>query len=295
MVQSPRFHFMKYRYVAAFASLSLLGIGVFGYVNHGGFRYSVDFNGGTQVLAKFSKSVGSESLKSALAHSGFEDVTTREFSDVESVIRVKEFSNDVQGLGTRIKDAIETNLSEVKVDILEVNAVGPATGATLRLNFILMLSLGLAAMFAYIAFRFWSFSYGAGAVVALLHDPLCILAVFAFLNKEISPNVICAIIATLGYSINDTIVIFARIRENFIKEKGMPASDLVDLSLNQTLRRTLLTSFATALCVASQLFFGGESLRNLSLALLIGIVVGTYSSIYVASPVMLFFRGRKTT
>lgn len=293
MVQYPRINFLGYRLVAALLSCALIGAGVVGYMQHGGFRYSVDFLGGTQLSVKFSKAVGSEQLKSALTQAGFADATIREFSDVDAVIRVKEFSNDAHGLGSSIKEGLEKNLDGTQVDILEVNAVGPATGETLRFNFILMLVLGLVAMLAYIGIRFWSLSYGMGAVVAILHDALCILAVFAILNREISPNVITAILATLGYSINDTIVIFARIRENFVKEKGKSSTQVVNASLNQTLKRTLLTSLSTALVVGSLFVYGGETLRSLSLALLVGIVVGTYSSVFIASPVMLLLRGRK--
>ena len=124
----------------------------------------------------------------------------------------------------------------------------------------------------------------------IFHDAIAILALFALTQREISPNVICAIIATLGYSINDTIVIFARMRENFVKMRGHSASDIVNASISQTMRRTLLTSLSTALTVGSLLIWGGETLRNLSLALLVGIIVGTYSSIFIASPVMLLFR-----
>lgn len=283
------FSFMRYRFLAFLASVALLVAGVGGYVIHGGFRYSVDFVGGTQLLVKFSKPVGSEALKNALVGSGFDDFVTREFSDVDAAIRVKEFSNDVKGLSASIKDGLEKQLN-VAVDVLEVNAVGPATGAALRSNFIIMMLLALILMLSYIAFRFWSFSYGVGAVVALLHDALCILAVFALLHREISPNFICAIIATLGYSINDTIVIFARIRETFAKDKRKNGFEVVDESLSHTMKRTLLTSLSTALVVGSLFVFGGESLANLSLALLVGIIVGTYSSVFIASPIMLALR-----
>jgi preprotein translocase subunit SecF len=294
MIEYPRINFLRYRYITTFLSCALIGAGVFSYVRHKGFRYSVDFVGGTQVLVKFSKPVGSESLKQALAASGFKESTTREFSDVDALVRVKEFSNDVHGLGIKIKDGLEKHLTAgTQVTILETNAVGPGVGSALILNSLWMVAMGLILMLLYIALRFWSLSYGMGAVIAIFHDALCILAVFVILDKEISPNVVIAILTTLGYSINDTIVIFARIRENFVKESSKTAEAIVNLSLNQTLKRTLLTSISTGLTVGSLFVYGGESLRNLSLALLVGIVVGTYSSIFIASPVMLLLRGRK--
>ena len=285
------FNFLKYKFHAAFLSVSFILAGIAGYVYNGGFRYSVDFTGGTQVLFKFSAPVGSEEIKSILAHAGWEDAVTREFSQTDVVVRVKEFANDAQGLAQAIKGSLEGALPGVSAVILEANAVGPGTGQELRLNFLMMLIAAFSLMFLYIAFRFWSYSYGIGAVVALLHDPLAILSVIAIMKIEISPNVICAIIAALGYSINDTIVIFARIREKFATAKaGESPTAIINESLNQTLSRTILTSLATFLVVSALFVFGGESLQNLSLALMVGIAVGTYSSIFVASPTMLFFR-----
>ena len=286
------FNFLKYRFHAACLSIIFICAGVAGYVYNGGFRYSVDFTGGTQVMFKFSNPVGSEGLKTILARAGWEDAVTREFSNTEIVIRVKEFVNDSQGLALAMRSVLEENLpNDTQVTILEANGVGPGTGQELRWNFLLMLCAAFLIMFLYIVMRFWSFSYGVGTVVALLHDPLAILAVIAITKMEISPNVICAIIAALGYSINDTIVIFARIRERFASAKpGESPSAIVNESLNKTLSRTILTSLATFLVVAALFVFGGESLRDLSLSFMVGIVVGTYSSIFVASPTMLFFR-----
>lgn len=286
------FNFLKYKFHAAFLSLTFICAGVAGYIYNGGFRYSVDFTGGTQVLFKFSNPVGSEELKRILAHAGWEDAVTREFSQTEVVIRVKEFANDAQGLALAIQSALEANLpNQTTAMILEANGVGPGTGQELRWNLLFMLIAGFALMFGYIVVRFWSFSYGIGTVIALLHDPLAILAVIAIAKIEISPNVICAIITALGYSINDTIVIFARIRDRFaVAKQGESSSVIVNESLNHTLSRTILTSFATLLVVLTLFVFGGESLRDLSLSFIVGILVGTYSSIFVASPIMLYFK-----
>lgn len=283
-------NFLRYSSVSIAASLLFIAAGAGSLAYFGGFRYSVDFTGGTQVLLKLNKPFGSEAVKEALAKSGWDDAVIREFSKEEIAVRVQEFSNDAQGLSQRIKDGLEKNLSGSQVELLEANAVGPGVGNALRWNSIMAVLLGLLLMLLYIAFRFWSFSYATGAVVAILHDALAILALFAITQREISPNVICAILATLGYSINDTIVIFAKVRENFVKMRGSSPELIVDTSLNQTLRRTLLTSLSTALVVGALFVFGGETLRNLSLALLFGIVVGTYSSIYIASPIMLLLR-----
>jgi preprotein translocase subunit SecF len=150
--------------------------------------------------------------------------------------------------------------------------------------------LSLVLMLLYIGIRFWSFGYAVGAIVALFHDALAILLFFLITDKEISINVIGAILAVLGYSVNDTIVIFSRIRDELKGKTTKKIDDVVNYCLNATLRRTILTSFATALVTVSLITLGGETLRDLSLALLIGIVFGTYSSIYIASPIMLLLR-----
>ena len=142
-------------------------------------------------------------------------------------------------------------------------------------------------MLLYIWLRFFSVSFGVGAVVSLFHDAIVILGIFLLFDKEISINVISAILAVLGYSINDTIVIFTKIRQNIKTMRDVPIAKIVNTSINQTLSRTILTSFSTALVVLSLFILGGEALRDLSLALLIGIIFGTYSSIYIASPLML--------
>lgn len=290
MFEYTRIDFLKYRYVAAIFSCALLVAGIAGYVYHGGFTYSVDFSGGTQVLFKFNKTIGSEQLKHSLANAGWGDVVIRELGDADVVIRVKEFTSDVAGLAQKIKSNIESDFPGTMLTLEEANAVGPAAGEMLFMNSLFAILFGLLLMLLYIAARFWSFSYGMGAIIAILHDAVAILAFFACTKLEVSPNVICAILAMLGYSINDTIIVFARIRENVAKEKGKNIETIVNESINQTLRRTLITSFATALSAGALYLFGGEALHTLSLSFLIGIIIGTYSSIYVASPVMLALR-----
>ncbi|MFS8506944.1 MAG: protein translocase subunit SecF [Proteobacteria bacterium] len=282
--------FLKYRFFCCFViSFSMIAAGIGGYLYNGGFKYSVDFTGGTQVLLKFDQNYGLGKIKESLSAGGWE-ATVFQFGNDDVAIRVQEFSHDSQGLALKLKEQLSATFNTQNIEILEANAVGPGVGASLRWNSILAVLIALFSMLLYIAFRFWSFSYGMGAVVAILHDAVAILALFALTQREISPNVIGAMLATLGYSINDTIVIFARIRENFVKMKGQHPDVIVNTSINQTLSRTILTSLSTTLVVVALLVFGGEALRNLSLALLVGIVVGTYSSIYVASPIMLMLR-----
>lgn len=276
--------FLKYRTFNLTISALFLVVSAVALV-YRGMNFSVDFEGGTQVLLAFSKPVNSEDIKHILVTKGFSAIT-REFSSTEVLVRVKEFTGDAKGQAERIRTAFAESIGNNEVIIKAVDSVGPAAGSNLRQKSIYAMLIGLILMLLYVAMRF-EFSFAVGAVASLLHDALTIVGAFILFGMEISPNVIVAVLTILGYSINDTIVIYTRIRENLRKLKSNSLYEVVNISTNQTLTRTVLTSLATALTVLTFLILGGESLRDLSLALLIGIVVGTYSSIYIASPIMM--------
>lgn len=286
--------FLKYRYVAlAFSCLifaSFIGMYIYRVSTQGSaFSYSVDFTGGTQVLFSFSKPTTEPELKSILEKNGWSSPIMRVFGPQEILVRVKEVATDVKGLAESMQTVLQSNLNDNTVTILATDAVGAGIGAALRWQSAKAIVIALLLMLVYIWFRFWSVSYGLGAVVSLFHDAIVILLCFMIFNKEISISVIAAILAILGYSVNDTIVIFARIRQNIKTMRNVPLQQIINLSINETLRRTVLCSLATLLVVISLVVLGGETLRDLALALLIGIVFGTYSSIYMASPVMMAF------
>ncbi len=290
--------FVRYRGITAIFSLSIMaifvGVCVYRVKTEGhAFTYSVDFTGGTQVLLKFNKSMGGSDLKNMLQKEGFQGVVTRDFSENEVLVRVKDFSNDAKGLANRMRQTVLQAAPGYEVSILQSESVGPGVGAELRWKSVRAVLFALIVLLIYIALRFWSFALALGAVAALFHDAIIMLASFLLFNRDISVNVIGAILAVLGYSINDTIVIFSQIRKNMKKMTGAPLTEIVDVSLNQTLRRTLLTSISTGLAVGSMLILGGEALRDFSLALLVGIVFGTYSSVYIASPVMMLLYRKK--
>ncbi|OGB83222.1 protein-export membrane protein SecF [candidate division TM6 bacterium RIFCSPHIGHO2_12_FULL_32_22] len=284
--------FLRYRYICAVFSITLIAVTGVAYYLNDGFRYSVDFTGGTQILLKLSKKVSSDDIKEVLKNNGYESVDLREFTNDEILVRVQKFESDAKGVGERVKSYLEKDIPDLSAQILQADSVGPNVGESLKWNSFKALIIAILCMLAYIAIRF-KFAFSVGAIVALVHDTLAIIACFLLVNMEINPDVIAAILLILGYSVNDTIVIFARIRENIKKVKNKSMYDIVNLSINETLRRTILTSFATLLVVISLFILGGEALRGLSLALLIGIVFGTYSSIYIASPVMLLLYKQK--
>ncbi len=290
-------NFLRYRHLClAFSGLMVVGAigGYFYYqVARGhGFRLSVEFTGGTQIMLGFSEPVTVEQVRSILREKGWDNPSTREFSGNEMLVRVKEFADDAQGEAERVHKALQDSLGTINVEVKQKESVGPAAGSMLRTKSIYLIVVVLLAMLAYIALRF-QFAFAVGAVTAIFHDAIAILAIFLLLDREMSSHAIVAIITTLGYSINDTIVIFSRIRENIVKLSSSSMEHIVNVSINETLRRTLLTSLSTALAVGSLFVIGGEALRDFSLAFLVGIIFGTYSSIYIASAIMLMFYKRR--
>jgi|AntAceMinimDraft_15_1070371.scaffolds.fasta_scaffold38017_3 preprotein translocase subunit SecF len=290
MINFLKYSTLSFSFLAAILA-SFIGL----YFLRGGFNYSVDFTGGTQVVVHFNNPVKAADVREILKKEDWRGVEVSEFDKNDFRVRIQDVSVEVVGLGEKIKDILEKGLPGNKVEVLQSEQVSPSIGKSLVRNAVTAVLLALLAMMIYI-FLFFKFSFAVGAVVALLHDALAIGAVFLLLNWEISIDVIAAVLMTLGYSINDTIVIFARIREemkNASRHESM--QDIVNRAINQTLRRTLLTSFSTLLVVLSVLILGGEALRNLSFALLLGIIFGTYSSIFIASPIMMMFYKRKLT
>lgn len=213
--------------------------------------------------------------------------TFTEVNDLVVRVPVRSLGESVEQLAQSMRDTLRKEIPGLEVEIQKTDAITAGVGETMRWKSVQAVAIGLLLMLIYIAWRFWSFAFAAGAVFALFHDVIVILSFFLFFDFEISLNVIGAVLAVLGYSINDTIVIFSRIRENIVRLPGHSLYQIVNISLNETLRRTLLTSFATTLVVVPLALFGGQVLQTLSLALLIGFIFGTYSSIYIASPVMM--------
>jgi preprotein translocase subunit SecF len=291
---------LRYRKVTLAISLAIifgsLGYSIYLYKTRGYvFNYSVDFTGGTQVLFKFNKPVSAHLVKEAVEKKGWRGAIVREFENNEVLVRVKEFSTDSKGLSSRIQQAIETEISDLHSTVLQNETVSASVGESLRAKSLYAVLLGLLAMVVYIGIiRFRSTAFAIGTVVSLAHDAIVVLAAFMILDREISTHFIEAILMTIGYSINDTIVIFSQIRDNLKKMKNAPLEEVVTVSINQTLRRSILTSAATTMAVLAMLLFGGEAFADMSLALLIGIVFGTYSSIYIASPSMMLVYSRRS-
>lgn len=295
-------NFLKYRWFCIGTSSAIILAFMAGYVmkeiREGfgkGFEYSIDFTGGTQVMFHVSKPVSGTEVQDVLEKAGWPKAIIRDIPKENKIlVRVKEFTNDAKGLGGRMLDALVAAYPSNEIKMVQSEGVGQSIGAVLRWRSMLAILISLLAILIYIGLRFRSLAFALGAVLALFHDAMIVLAVFFFFHREISISVIGAILAILGYSVNDTIVIFSQIRNNLRTMYGVPLAEIVNKSINQTLRRTVLTSVATLLTVLAMLFLGGDALRDFSLALVVGIVAGTYSSIYIASPIMMwFYKGKE--
>jgi len=280
-----RFDFLKYRSVWLVVSILYMVIGIAGYFIKGGFRYNVDFTGGAELRVSFEKEIDIAQLRSSLSSKGWKDASIQSVGSTnrEFIVLVGAQTPDAEA---KIKSDLLEGVDGNNATIDNVQWVSPEVGKDITWNALIAVGLSLIILLLYIAIRF-QFRFGIGAVMAMIHDILAILVFLVLTGEPISLHVLAAVLAVLGYSINDTIVIFSRIRENFTKMRGASEYDIANTSINQTLSRTLLTSGATLLSVLAILFLGGETLRGMAMVMLIGIVVGTYSSIYIASPVML--------
>ncbi|MBP6869369.1 protein translocase subunit SecF [Candidatus Babeliales bacterium] len=280
-------HFSQYRIQSVLLSLLLIFAGVVAYIHNGGFRYSVDFTGGTDIRMRFEKPENTAAIQKAV-HDEWKGTVYNILDANEIIIRIQDTPETVDNLDEKVLATVDAVSTDNPGTILQKNSLSSSIGDSLRKSSLKALLIALFLMLLYIAVRF-EFAFGIGAVIALFHDALTVLAVFLLINREISIDVVAALLAVLGYSINDTIVIFTQIRKNLKAMKGKPLAEIVDTSINQTLRRTMLTSLSTALVVGSMLIFGGESIFSLSLAILLGIIFGTYSSIFIASSIMMCF------
>lgn len=280
-----KFHFLKYRYVWLAISVIYLVVGLGAYFVKGGFKYYIDFAGGTEVRISFEKAVDISQVRQAMNAKGWKDASIQEVGNNHSEFIVHVASSGSEA-ATKIKSDLETVIVGNKVTINSTQWVGPEVGSETTWHAILAVLISMLVILLYIALRF-EFRFGLGAVAALVHDILAVLVFLILVEEPISLHVLAALLAIIGYSVHDTIVIFNRMRENFVKLRGLPEDEIADISINQTLSRTLLTSGATMFAVLAMLLCGGETLHGLSLVMFVGIIVGTYSSIYIASPMML--------
>ncbi len=285
--------FMKFRYKAYLFSGILIIAGLISMIIKGGLKYGVDFEGGTLIEVKFSKNVKTDEIRQVLSKINMGDSVIQQYgAENEILIRArntKVSEKDASQINKTIELALKENYDKVNpFQIQRAEFVGPVAGRKLISNTVMAVIFSILGILIYVSWRF-EFKYSLGGVVALIHDVLITLGFFSLLNREISIQVVAAILTLVGYSINDTIVIFDRIRETIplLKKKNVPFPSVINTAINSTLGRTVNTSLTTLLSVVAIFIFGGEVLRDFSLALFIGIITGTYSSIYIASPILI--------
>ena len=283
--------FVGKRKLALIFSVVLILIGLASLAVKGGPNYGIDFAGGTLVQVQFAQSTDAAAIKKALAELDLGDPVVQSFGDNQNefLIRVEQASGKLKGLSVQIQAALEQTYEKGDVDIRRVEMVGPQVGKDLRNKGLKALFYAMLGLLAYISWRF-EFRFAVGAIIALVHDVMITLGVFSLSGREIDLPIIAAFLAIIGYSLNDTIIVYDRIRENSGKYHKESFSYIVNRSINETLSRTLLTSGTTLLVVLALFVLGGGVIHNFAFAMLIGVLVGTYSSIFVASPVLIFWQ-----
>ena len=277
--------FMKYRKIAAYASLALFVISIVS-LSFRGLSLGLDFSGGTLVEVTYEDSVNLEEVRGMLTNNGFDDYQVVNFgSDRDVLIKIADQPGNSQ-LGDEVFALVQAN--DPDTELKRVEFVGPQIGSELRDQGGLGMLVALAMILLYVAFRF-QYKFALGAVTALAHDVIIILGLFSLFAWDFDLTVMAALLAVIGYSLNDTIVVSDRIRENFRSQRGIESIEVVDLSINQMLARTLITSLTTLLVLLALYFLGGELIRGFALALIIGVIIGTYSSIYVVANMLIMF------
>lgn len=282
--------FVGKRKIAIIASLVMILIGMVSLLIKGGPEFGIDFAGGTLVQIKFTDSTSAADLRSNLDKLDLRGLTIQQVGDTanEFLVRVQESGENLESLAGKIQSTLEAKYGAGKLEIRRTEMVGPQVGKDLRNKGAQAILFAIIGMLVYITFRF-EFRFGAGAVVALFHDVLITLGLMSLLNLEVDLTVIAGFLALVGYSVNDTVIVCDRIRENMGKLHSQPLAEIINRSINETLSRTVMTSGLTLLSVLSLYLVGGSVIHNFAFVLLAGIVVGTYSSIFIASPILLFW------
>ena len=271
--------FMVWRKIALSVSIILATVSILS-LSLKQLNYGLDFTGGSLVELHYPNEIKVGNIRQSLTNAGYEGAQVALFGSTQDVL-IKLPGSVSDTLGAEIIQVLRQESSE-DIDLRRIEYVGPQIGSELRDDGGLAMLLALGLMMLYIAFRFQSRFAGA-AVLALVHDVIIVLGIFSLFNLDFDLTVLAALLAVIGYSLNDTIVVSDRIRENLRIQRGVDTEEVINLSLNQMLSRTLITSLTTLLVLTSLYLFGGELIKNFALALIFGVVVGTYSSIYIAS------------
>ena len=276
----------KMKYAIIF-SVTLTIISIASVIIHGGLNLGIDFAGGSIIQVKFQKDISADKIREALKSTRLENSIIQQFGVNEFLIRTSESFHDQKLLAENLETPLTTAFNK-DYEIRRVEVVGSKVGMDFQRKAIFAVILSWLAMLVYIAWRF-EFRYGLGGIIALIHDVVIVIGTISILKMEFTINILAAIFFIIGYSINDTIVVLDRIRENVKLNPRYKLADTINLSINQTLSRTILTSFTVFLTVIALYIWGGPVIHDLAFSLLVGVVFGTYSSVFISCPIVLFF------
>ena len=287
--------FIGKRNITLWISAVVLLISIGSIFIHNGLRYGVDFAGGLVAEIKFSKPVDISEVRTAADAVGLKDAAVQKFGgENEFLIRVEKATEDLEAKSKSIQTSLQEKFKGNPLEIRRIEVVGPKIGKDLKTKAMWAVSLAFLGILIYVAFRFHKFSYGLGGIAALFHDILVTFGAISIFNIEFSLNVLAVILTIIGFSINDTIVIFDRVRENIKKMRKEDLVTIFNASINETLGRTILTTGTVMMVVLILFFFGGGVIHDFTIALIIGLITGTYSTVYIASPVVLFWEEHVT-
>ena len=290
LLQNTSFDFMGKRKIAAMFSGTVIAVGLLSLIVNGGPMLGIDFTGGTLAQLRFASSVETGALRETLLDAGFSNPSIQRFGDEHEILLRVPADEAGAGFAERLQEVFAGQSFEIR----RLEQIGPKIGGEMRGKALAAVAYALLGILLYITFRFDRY-YAVGAVAALAHDVIITLGIFSLLRLEIDLAIVAAFLTIVGYSLNDTIVVFDRIRENARADRRADFTAMVNQSINQTLGRTIITSVTTFVVVLVLYLIGGEVIRYFAFALMVGVVVGTYSSIYIASPIMAILEARAQT
>lgn len=280
----------KYITLLVTGTLSIIGIIASIQIATGKANMGIDFAGGTGIQLRFEKPVTLQSVRAALDAGGIKGFELQDIpAENKVLIKTKQSDGDLTKIADSITAAMSQTLSDNKYVIDSTTAIGPKVGAKLRNDAVKAIIMATIGILIYVAFRF-KFQFGVGATIATFHDVLAVLGIFYLMGKEINLIVVSGLLTIAGYSLTDTVVVFDRIRENLKIQFREPIQNVINNSINEVLSRTIITSLTTFMAAAALFFLGGEVIHDFALAIMLGIIIGTYSSIFVASPILLLWK-----
>jgi preprotein translocase subunit SecF len=269
--------------------LILLGIIGMIQISRGKANLGIDFVGGTTVQLGFKEKIPIDKARVALEKNGFEGASLQEVGEAGNRILIK--VRESEGASDKIQNLFRQEFAQNPFEVVSIEEIGPVIGQALQRDALIAIIVSIIAIIFYIALRF-EFKFGVAAAIATVHDVLAVIGIFYILNKEINLLIVTALLTLAGYSLTDTVVVFDRIRENLKRSKRDPLPKLVNNSINEVLSRTIITSLTVVLVLVPLVLFGGDVLHSFSEALLLGVIIGTYSSIFVASPILVVWQAK---